>query len=185
MNETEKRLSEQMMVLRCQAGDDNAFGELFEAYHERLRYYVARLQGRPRDTDDVLQQVWIDVYRKLPTLRSPKAFRVWVYRIARDKVYAGFRKQIHLPLEERNQDIPEEPHQEPTFSLEEVEQVHACLEKLSTEHRDILMLRFLEDMTYEEIAATLCCQLGTVRSRIYYAKRVLRRKMEELYHDNR
>ena len=185
MDEAAKRLWEQALVLRCQARDDAAFAELIEAYRERLSYYIARLHGQSDDMDDVLQQVWIDVYRKIPKLRSPKAFRVWVYRIARDKVYAGFRRRRYLPLPATYQEIPEEPEEEPIFSLEEIGGVHACLETLSAEHREVLMLRFLESMTYEDIAATLRCQLGTVRSRIYYAKRALRRKMEELNHDNR
>jgi len=178
MNGATYRIWEQTLVVRCQAGDDDAFAELMGLYEARLRYYVEGLAGRTNDADDILQDVWLDVYLKIHKLRSPKAFRAWLYRIARDKVYAEFRRKKHITLESLEQEIPQEGREEPTFSAEDIERIRASLQKLSHKHREILLLRFLEDMTYEEIAVSLCCQIGTVRSRVYYAKCALRRQME-------
>jgi RNA polymerase sigma-70 factor (ECF subfamily) len=86
MNGATYRIWEQTLVVRCQAGDDDAFAELMGLYEARLRYYVEGLAGRTNDADDILQDVWLDVYLKIHKLRSPKAFRAWLYRIARDKV---------------------------------------------------------------------------------------------------
>jgi RNA polymerase sigma-70 factor (ECF subfamily) len=66
------------------------------------------------------------------------------------------------------------------FAEEDARRVHAALDKLSAGHREVLLLRFIEDLSYEEIAQVTGCHIGTVRSRIHYAKRLLRREMEGL-----
>jgi RNA polymerase sigma-70 factor (ECF subfamily) len=180
VDEVAERLWEQTMVLRCQAGDDSAFEDLVTALHSRLSYYVENLGGSPHDVDDVLQEVWLDAYRKLPHLRSPRSFRAWLYRIARDKVFARFRRKKPCMEPYRDQEIPDRATEEPDFSPQDAARIHACFDKISPEHREVLVLRFLEQMTYDEIAAAVGCRIGTVRSRIFYAKRALRRKMEDI-----
>lgn len=183
MKDTERRLWEQALVIRCQAGDDTAFSELVRAFHGGLARYVGHIMGRP-DVDDLLQQVWLDVYLKLHTLRSVKAFRAWIYRIARDKAYASCRRRRCLTVEYRDDEASRDVQDEPVFSQEEIAGVRLCLQRLSIKHRDVLVLRFFENMAYEEIATTLRCQIGTVRSRMYYARRALRHEMEVLKNDN-
>jgi RNA polymerase sigma-70 factor (ECF subfamily) len=69
--------------------------------------------------------------------------------------------------------------EEPVFNAEDAAQVHAALDELAPEHREVLVLRFLEDMSYENIAQAIGCQIGTIRSRLHYAKRALRRALEK------
>jgi RNA polymerase sigma-70 factor (ECF subfamily) len=177
------RLWEQALVVRSQAGDEKAFEELVRVFHKRISYYVERLVGDPHDAGDVLQDVWVDVYRQLPRLRSVKAFRAWLYRIARDKVYQMFRKRSRWMTEPVDMATVEDPSEEPAFSDEDAGRIHECLDRLSPEHREVLVLRFVEDMSYEEIAAAIRCPLGTVQSRIHYAKSSLRTEMGEVDHD--
>ena len=92
MKEPVRRLWEQALVLRCQAGDDHAFEELLVVFHDRLKNYIDRVLGNPGNAEDVLQEVWFDVYRKLPSLRSPKAIRSWLFRIVRNKNAHHFRR---------------------------------------------------------------------------------------------
>jgi RNA polymerase sigma-70 factor (ECF subfamily) len=66
------------------------------------------------------------------------------------------------------------------FSADDAERIHTALDKLSPEHREVLLLRFVEDLPYEQIAQITDCNLGTVKSRIHYAKRLLRREVERL-----
>ena len=178
MKDAERRLWEQALVIRCQAGDNSAYSELVGAFQGGLARYVGHIVGR-QDVDDLLQQVWLDVYLKLHTLRNLRAFRAWIYRIARDKAYASCRRKRPVTVEYVDQESPNEERGEPVFSREEIAGVHRCLQQLSLKHREVMMLRFFENMAYEEIAETLCCSVGTVRSRIYYARRALRREMEE------
>lgn len=171
------RLIEQVLVLRCQIGDRSAFAELIERYQAPLRYFVARLSEDPETAEDILQDTWLTVIRKIHTLRQLETFSSWLYRIARNNVYRQVRKKNILPVLPENAPLPND-NQEPDFSPEDAAKVHVCLERLRPEHKEVLMLRFLEEMSYQQIAHVVNCSLGTVRSRIYYAKRALKQEME-------
>lgn len=183
MKDPVRRLWEQALVLRCQAGDDHAFEELVVAFHDRLKNYIGRVLGNPGNAEDVLQEVWFDVYRKLPSLRSPRAIRSWLFRIVRNKNAHHFRRtRIQTePLEAA--ELEDESQGEPTFPAEDIRLISECLASLSTEHREVVVLRFMEDMSYEEIAHAASCRVGTVRSRLYYAKQVLKEEIQRLRND--
>jgi RNA polymerase sigma-70 factor (ECF subfamily) len=172
------RLSERFLVLRCQAGDDAAFEELVVSFSPRLRYYLRKMLRELDCADDVLQDVWIQVLRGLPTLADTGAFRGWLYRIARDRAYREFRKRSAPVRQLEDSDLPAGPESNGDISAEHIEQIHAALDQLAREHREVLVLRYLEDMSYDDIARVTGCPLGTVRSRIHYAKTALRRVLE-------
>jgi RNA polymerase sigma-70 factor, ECF subfamily len=175
MTNSADRLYERVLVLRCQAGDEAAFEELVEGYSPRLRYYLRKMLREVDRAEDVLQEVWLQVFRGLPRLADPGAFPAWLYRIARDRACRELRERRPLrPLEEM--DLAEETDDD--IRLEDAEYIHAALDELAPEHREVLVLRFLEGMTYENIARVTGCPVGTVRSRIHYAKRALRCALE-------
>ncbi len=177
MTDAAERLREQLLVLRCQAGDENAFEELVARYHPRLRYYLRRILPRADHADDVLQEVWLAVFRALPRLADPAALAAWLYRIARDKASVQWRERPPERLLDLS-DLVEEPSQDDEFRPEDAQEIHAGLDQLTPEQREVLVLRFLEDMTYQQIAKVTGCPIGTVRSRLYYAKSALRRAIE-------
>src|SRR5262245_56471361 len=133
-----ERIYERVLVLRCQAGDEAAFAELVGRYAPRLRYYLRRLlEGDP---DDVLQEVWLDVFRGLPRLADAGAFPAWLYRVARDRALRsrrGRRPPVALP----EGDWPDEPDE--GLTAEDAEAIHAALAELPPEQREVLVLRFL------------------------------------------
>jgi RNA polymerase sigma-70 factor (ECF subfamily) len=176
MTDLTERVYRSVLVVRCQAGDRAAFLELVELYQPRLRYFLASMAGDEHAADDLLQEVWFDVYRGVARLADPGAFPAWLYQIARHRVQRELRKKRQPPSSLEGIDLAEE--EDDDFSAEDAERVHAALGKLALEHREVLLLRFFEGMSYEDIAAVTGCQLGTVRSRIHYAKRALRRVME-------
>lgn len=181
MTSTADRLYETVLVLRCQGGDEAAFEELVVRYTPRLRYYLRKMLTEAGSPDDALQDVWIEVFGGLPRLASPAAFAAWLYRIARDRAYRQLRRRQphHVSLQETDPpDIAEAA--EDVLTAEEARQIHRALDGLAPEHREVLVLRFLEDMPYEEIAQVTGCPLGTVRSRLYYAKRSLRLALERM-----
>src|SRR6185369_4401105 len=102
MADVAERLYERLLVLRCQAGDEAAFAELVERYHVRLRFFVRKILGGLDNADDVLQEVWFDVFRKCHRLKEPAAFATWVYRIAHDQACRELRRRgvQHVSLEE-------------------------------------------------------------------------------------
>ena len=179
MADLEKRLSEQVLVLRCQTGDETAFAQLVERYGPRLRYYLQKTFGRRDGVEDALQEVWFTVFRKVRDLADPGAFTTWLYRIAQRRAHGVLRKRrLFFRSVEEAEQVTDPSAEEPDFSPEDGQRIHAAMDDLAREHREILVLRFLEDMTYEDIAAVLGCQMGTVKSRLHYAKRALRRVLE-------
>ncbi len=180
-------IADQILILRCQLGDEQAFERLVTQYAGRLKYYVRRLVGAgdgvidATKADDILQDVWLAVWRQLPKLRSTTAFRVWLYRIARNTALQLVRKRVvEVPLDDR---LPAPETPEESFGPEDAAAIHTALERLTEAHREVLALRFLEELPYEEIAEIVDCSIGTVRSRIYYAKRALRSEMETTNHE--
>lgn len=179
MSDEAEQLQVRLLVLRCQTGDADAFTALVERYTPRLHYFVRRmLSGQRRDTEDVLQDIWLDVFRSIGRLVDAGAFRAWLYRIAHDRAMRELRRRRPSLLTE-TPFATTEPRSEAAnaddvaLAVEDAARIHAELEKLPPEQCEALMLRFLEDMSYEDIAAVTSVAVGTVRSRIHYAKRAL------------
>lgn len=172
------RLIENILILRCQIGDTDALAELIEQYQRPLRYFISRLLGDSKMTEDIFQETWLIALRRISTLKEPDAFGAWIYRIARNKVYQQLRKKRRLAEVDGSLAVPNGAR-EPTFSATDAAEIHKCLARLKPRHREILMLRFLEQMSYQQISQVLNCSLGTVKSRVYYAKLALKEKMEK------
>ena len=177
---TAQHLYEQTLVVRTQLGDEAAFRELLALHGPRLLAFTRRMMSGSADlAEDLVQEIWVAIFRGLPTLLDVTKFRPWAFRIARDRIYREFRRRkppIDSMQEVDVEEIAEVGDPEPAVEPEELQH---CLAALSPEHREVLMLRFFEEMDYEEIARVTGSTLGTVRSRIHYAKRALRRAFEE------
>ena len=93
-----EQLRDQVLSVRAQMGDNDAFETLVERFHGRLTYYVRRFLEDEERAKDVLQSVWLDVFKQLPDLRHSEAFRVWLYRIAHNKAIRAFRDHQRYEL---------------------------------------------------------------------------------------
>lgn len=177
MTDAADRLCERVLVLRCQARDEAAFEKIVARYTPRLRYYLRKMLGGAQAVEDVLQEVWLDAFRGVTRLIEPGAFPAWIYRLARDRASRELRRRrSHRPFEDL--DFVDDASDAGEFSAEDAEHIHVALDTLIPEHREVLVLRFIEGMSYEEIAGIVGCHLGTVRSRLHYGKRALRRVIE-------
>jgi RNA polymerase sigma-70 factor (ECF subfamily) len=172
------QLIEQILVLRCQIGDKNALAELIGRYKAPLRYFINRLSANPEMAEDIFQDTWLTVIRRIHTLKKLDAFSIWLYRIARNKVYQQLRRKKMLSKLDENITVPNNTEDD-DFSPENAAKIHKCLKELQPEHKEVLMLRFLEQMSYKQISEVLNCSLGTVKSRIHYAKLALKKEMEK------
>jgi RNA polymerase sigma-70 factor (ECF subfamily) len=169
---------DQILILRCQLRDRQALAELIDRYQRPLRYFIARLVGNSDLADELSQETWLAVLGKMHTLRNATTFRVWLYRIARNKVYQELRRRkVTIELDEALEAADDTVDE--IGSSEDAAKLHRCLEKLKPLHKEVLLLRFLEEMSYEQIADVLDCNIGTVRSRIFHAKLALKRELEE------
>ena len=173
---TPETLYEQTLVIRSQLADDAAFEELLELYGPRLLLFTQRtLQSSPESVADVTQEIWVAIYRALPRLQDVSKFRPWAFRIARDCIFREYRRHrlpVRLVDEAAVVELPESAEQDCAVDLEELQR---CLELISPEHREALVLRFFEEMSYEDIASATGCSVGTVRSRIHYGKEALKK----------
>ncbi len=170
----------ELLAVRARDGDQAALEELIRLCQPRLLYFIRRLVPREQDAADVLQQTWIKVLRHIGSLREPRSTLPWLYRIARNTAFNHGRLEgvyrAGLQRESENH-VPEE--QDLAGRFEDAEEVHRGLLLLSLPHREVLTLFFLEDMGIEEIAAVLLVPAGTVKSRLFHARRALREILEK------
>jgi RNA polymerase sigma-70 factor (ECF subfamily) len=164
------RVYDQLLVVRCQADDAAAFAELVARFGPRLRYFLRSLVGDREAAEDELQNTWLEVYRGLGRLADPAAFPAWAYRIARGR--AALRLRRRDPPAEPIADVPD-PGGE-AFAAEDAAAVHAALGKLPPEQREVLVLRFMDGLSYDAIAGVVGVPVGTVRSRLHFGKKALR-----------
>src|ERR1051325_6669232 len=169
------RLEEALWVTEAQAGDADAFVRLLNRHEKPLLYYLRRLVPNADDALDLHQEIWIDAFRGLKSLQIPQAFRVWLYRIAHHKAARFVRNGIR---QERAVELLVEAQSEFADSdgdfASDAEALHRALGNLSPQHREILVLHYLRDLTTQEVAGILECPPGTVKSRLYHARIELR-----------
>src|SRR3974390_3515669 len=163
-----------MLVLRSQIGDEAAFRELLELHGPHLlRFTHKMMESSPAQVEDLAQEIWVAIYRGLPSLLDAGKFRAWAFRIARDRIYREHRRR-RIPVQLLDDDalagLPESAA-EPALGPEELQRALALI---PPQQREVLVLLFLEEMSYEEIARVTGCALGPIRSRIHYAKEALR-----------
>lgn len=168
---------EMMRVLRAQCGDREALDGLFRSIQATLFRYLVGLVGRHDLAEDILQEVLLQIYRKLAWLRDPGLFRPWAYRIA-TRAALGRLRQEHRWAERSVdgsllQSIPAAPGRE-EFAGEEAELFHRLIERASPASRAVLVLYYLHDLSLDEVADVLGIAVGTVKSRLSYGLAVLR-----------
>ena len=133
---------------------------------------------------DVLQDVWLVALQKIRSLKSPAAFRSWIYQIAHARAVTNARREsqvtTNLPCEVADDEVESVTE---FIRREQALAVHQALARLSADHRAVLVLRFLEDLKLAEIAQVLSESLGTVKSRLHYAKESLRLLLSEDFVD--
>jgi RNA polymerase sigma-70 factor, ECF subfamily len=176
---TRKRaLYTELLVMRCQRGDAAAMEELVRLWERPLGYYMRRLITDHEQSQHAMQEVWLKVLKGVGRLKERKSFAAWAFAITRatamDHIRNKYEKQT-VPIDE---DAATDDTDE-NIAFDDAEQVHSGLAKLSLAHREILTLFFLQDLAIEEIAAVLDISEGTVKSRLHYAKKALKKILTE------
>ena len=179
-------MGDTLYAFRAADGNDSAF-EYLVRKHERLVFTaVYGIVGNPDDAMDVSQEVFLKVYKSLSSFKGDSEFSTWLYRIAKNCAL-DFVRQKKAPLvsidtsgeENEGFDIPDESiksnPEKSALSNEKREILHKALGLLSDEHREIIILRDMNDYSYEEIANRLEIEPGTVKSRLFRAREQLRK----------
>ena len=177
MNRSPRQL--RSLLQRCQGGDEEALEELIRTWERRLFYYVRRLVDCEADAWDVLQQTWTRVVKSIARVRDLNKFAPWLYRTARNAALSH-RKSVLAKEQwvDRDASVNELAGVDILEQDWTAEDVHLGLERLSAHHREVLTLFFLQDLSIDEIAEVLGVPDGTVKSRLYYAKKALRHEFE-------
>ncbi len=175
----------ELLVLRCRQGQKNAFEELIRMWEKRLFYYIRRLVFNEQDAWQILQETWVKVLRSIRKLCEPRKLPAWLYSTARNTAITHLRHEYaRQSLLENNDKISGEVGPDPLLRFDDAEQVHYGLGRLSLPHREILTLFFLQDLSLEEVAAVLDIPVGTVKSRLYYAKKSLKKVLKQKEQEN-
>jgi RNA polymerase sigma-70 factor (ECF subfamily) len=171
-------------------GQTAAFGELVRRYQDRLFNTVYRLVDSTEDAQDVVQEAFLHAYQSLDRFKGDSQFFTWLYRIAVNSAISLKRKQrvvLSLHADREGQGGVPEPHDASEYSqpdqalerADEERRIQAALNRLSPEHRAVLILKDLEDQKYETMAEILQVPIGTIRSRLHRARLELREVLEK------
>lgn len=170
----------ELLVLRCQQGESAAIQELIDTWERRLFYYLRRLLENEEEAWDALQEVWLKVMREIRGLRQAAALPTWLYRIARNTAISRLRvSSREAPVDEDQLESTDGQDDPGIQSVIDASMLHHALQKLSLPHREALTLHFLEDMKVDQIAEVIGAPPGTVKARLFYAKRALRQVLEQ------
>lgn len=178
-------LPDEVLVSKSKNGDLDAFEELVRRYEGKVYGMAFRFMGNHADAMDLAQEGFIRLYQNLPGFRGDSSFSTWMYRVVANACRDELRRrqrQRSVSLEEMADSaggsIPvpsaEVSPEEAAERNELQEYVQMCLNSLSEEHRLILIMREIQGLSYDEIADTLDCSLGTVKSRLNRARHALK-----------
>jgi RNA polymerase sigma-70 factor (ECF subfamily) len=183
---------DQLLVERVQKGDRRAFDLLISKYQHRIVSLVARYVSDPSEAQDVAQEAFIKAYRAIDRFRGDSAFYTWLYRIAintaknwlvarkrrppASDIDAADAEQYDIESRLKEQGTPESE-----MLRDEIKRtVYDTIAELPEDLRTAIMLREMEGMSYEDIAVTMDCPIGTVRSRIFRAREAIDAKLKPL-----
>ena len=174
---------EQLPVAQARAGDTAAWDTLFRRYQLPLYVYVFELVHDEQTSLDLVQESFINAARHIGSLREDAKFGSWLFGIAHQKCILRWRKQARdEALREELAAAPPDFEDDPAEFLIRAEQeaeFMKLLNQLPLAQRSVLLLHFVEEFSLEEIAGITGARLGTVKSRLHYAKKALRRLIQE------
>jgi len=177
------------LIAASRKGDTAAFGELVRRYQDRLFNTVYRLLDNADDAQDVVQDAFLNAYQSLDGFKGDSQFFTWLYRIAVNTAISHKRRQrLTLSIdggrngEGRVEPLDTSEASRPGYALEQGEEerrVQRALNRLSAEHRAVLVMKDMEGQKYEAMAEVLGVPIGTIRSRLHRARSELRELLEQ------
>ena len=172
---------DEWLVVRCQLGERLAFDELIERWSEPIWKYVRRLTNTDDTADEIVQNVWLRVLRGITRLRDGSKLRAWLFGIARRALMDRLREQYAAP-DLSDIDVTGLPAPTDNAGSEDIETDLAAVQhelaRLPMVEREVLTLFYLQELSLGEVAEVLGVPVGTVKSRLFRARRRLRRDID-------
>jgi RNA polymerase sigma-70 factor (ECF subfamily) len=181
------------LVRRVQKGDKAAFDALVLKYQHKVLKLVQRYVRDPSEAEDVVQDAFIKAYRALPAFRGASAFYTWLYRIAintaKNALVSASRRPVSFDLDAQDAGAAEYQARlkdtdtpERLLLTEEIRStVNRAIDSLPEDLRTAIVLREIEGLSYEDIASSMDCPVGTVRSRIFRAREAIDRHLKQVF----
>lgn len=182
-------MDEKAIIERVLAGDNNAFGELVEIYQDRVYNLALRMSGNADDAFDLAQEAFFRAWRGLSGFQFESAFSTWLFRLTSNVCLDWLRAKKRRPtvslttLDDEGEEVqmeirdPGKGPEELLLAAEDRKALAKALNELPVEYREILTLRAINDLSYEEISRILNLREGTVKSRLSRARLALRNKL--------
>lgn len=171
---------EAILLARIGEGDRQAFEELYRIYHPRLSRFLINLVRRPQLVEEVLNDTLMVVWERSDSFNGASKLSTWIFAIAYRKAMKAVRRQDE-PIEDKDAERRPSPLAGPAEAVAQ-SRIHALLiramSELSADHRAVVDLTYFHEMGYREIAGILNCPVDTVKTRMFHARRHLRRRLE-------
>lgn len=173
------KLDESVIVHKAQQGDTQAFSQLVETYQGPVYRLILRMGLSPADAEEVAQEAFIAAWKGLPRFRGDSRFSTWLYQLATHGAIDFLRREKRhrntVDIDQCSELTDgENTPEKAAMAQSEAQGVAAALKELSPEYREILLLRYMQELEYDEIARTLKLPAGTVKSRLNRAKAQLK-----------
>jgi RNA polymerase sigma factor (sigma-70 family) len=169
---------DELLVIRCQLGERAAFDELIDRWHGPLLRYVRRMTGQDDAAREVVQDAWLRVLRGISRLRDGARLRPWLFGIARRAVIDRLREKYAAAVDGDVDVSAIAADPVPDDLVEEVAAMQHELSRLPLTEREVLTLFYLRELSLAEVADVLSVPIGTVKSRLFRARQLLRRALE-------
>ena len=173
--------AEELLLLeRIKAGDDGAFQRLYRLYHPRLTNFLLKMVRRPQLVEEVLNDTLMVVWQRPDSFHGGSKLSTWIFAIAYRKALKGL-KRFDDPLEDNEvaeRVSEEESPEENSAAFRRRDLLADVMQELSPTHRAVVDLTYYHELDYNEIARILDCPVGTVKTRMFHARRQLRRLLE-------
>jgi RNA polymerase sigma-70 factor (ECF subfamily) len=168
------------LLRQVAAGDEAAFAELYDLYASPVYNYLLRLVNEQAVAEEILQEVFLVMWQSAHRFRAEAKVKTWLLRIAHHQAVSWLRRaRVVLWSPDELEANSEDPVEEHLAQRWEIEQIRAALTRLSTNHRAVIELTFVQGLSYAEIAEVMNCPIGTVKSRMSYALRHLSTLLSE------
>jgi len=168
--------SDEVLIGRIASGDRLAMQVLFARHHVRVYRFVLRLVRDETTAEDLISEVFLDVWRQAGRFEGRSAVSTWLLAIARFKALSALRRRPDEELDDATAEAIEDPSDDPEVALEKKDKsvlIRKCLQGLSAEHREIIDLVYYHEKSVEEVAEIVGIPENTVKTRMFYARKRL------------
>lgn len=182
-----KKLSDEKLLFALNNGEPEVFNELYKRYSDRILYYFYRMLGNDKElAQDFLQDLFFKIIDKPHLFDAERKFSTWIFSIAHNMCKNEYRSRVVRNIVEKVADIESLQQEEETtnYSTIHIEAIFSCLSEFDEMHRTAFLLKYREGLSIDEISTILELPAGTVKSRLFYTRKKIQKKLQNKMHSS-